>query len=157
MQVNCNLILVLDNVRSRVNVGSVFRSADAFGITQLYLCGITPCPPHREIEKTALGATSFVNWKYRSDTKQLLVELQQSGYQICAIEQHAQSVALEQCKFNSEKQYAFVFGNELTGISEFCLDLADKVVEISQYGQKKSLNIAVAVGVSLWAFHRQNS
>lgn len=152
-----NLVLILDNVRSRVNVGTVFRSADAFGVAKIYLCGITPCPPHREIEKTALGSSSSVPWEYRANTKDLILELQSKAYQILALEQHSKSEFLEQFKFNPESNYALLFGNELAGVSAECLDLADKILEIRQYGQKKSLNIAVTVGVSLWAFRVQNT
>lgn len=143
-------IIVLDNVRSLNNVGSAFRTSDAFRVEAIYLCGITAKPPHREIQKTALGATESVDWKYFSTTAEAVAILRTEDYQIVAIEQADESVELQDFKIDLEKKYALIFGNELKGVEEDIVKNADTVIEIPQFGTKHSLNIAVSIGVVLW-------
>jgi tRNA G18 (ribose-2'-O)-methylase SpoU len=143
------VIVVLDNIRSMHNVGSIFRSADAFLIQAIYLCGYTPQPPHRDINKTALGATETVEWKYFSKTEEALNELIKEKFQIYAIEQVEGSVSLEHFKFD-ESKIALVFGNEVEGVSDNVLDLCNGCIEIPQLGTKHSLNVSVAAGILLW-------
>ena len=142
--------LVLDNVRSMHNVGSAFRTSDAFAIERIILCGITGTPPHREIEKTALGATQSVAWHHASDTLQALQQLQQDGYRLTAIEQAKESIPLQQFKPLPAEKYALIFGNEVHGVSEEVMKFVDMCIEIPQSGTKHSLNIAVSVGIVLW-------
>jgi tRNA G18 (ribose-2'-O)-methylase SpoU len=142
------VILVLDNVRSALNVGSIFRTADAFAIESVYLCGITACPPHREILKTALGATETVNWKYFSQFDEAAIELKSAGYQIAAVEQTDSSITLNQ--FMPSGKQALVFGNEIDGVSDKALQYCHSFIEIPQYGVKHSLNVAVCAGIILW-------
>ena len=143
-------ILVLDNIRSLNNIGSAFRTADAFRIEAVYLCGITAKPPHRDIQKTALGATESVAWKYFEHTADAIVELHKQAYRIVAVEQADQSVSLADFTVEENQKYALVFGNEVKGVEEEIVKNADKVVEIPQFGTKHSLNISVSVGVVLW-------
>ncbi len=143
-------IVVLDNVRSLNNVGSAFRTSDAFRVESVYLCGITAQPPHREIQKTALGATESVDWKYFSTTAEAVNFLRTKNYRIIAIEQADESVELQDFKIDLEKKYALIFGNEVKGVEEDVVADADEVVEIPQSGTKHSLNIAVSIGVVLW-------
>jgi tRNA G18 (ribose-2'-O)-methylase SpoU len=145
------VVLVLDNVRSLHNVGSVFRSADAFRIEKIYLCGITARPPHKDIRKTALGATESVAWEYAPKTETLMESLQQT-HQCWAVEQARGSVSLEAFQPDAGKPYAFVLGHEVKGVSQEVIDLCRGVVEIPQLGTKHSLNISVAAGVVLWDF-----
>lgn len=143
------LIIVLDDVRSMHNVGSVFRTADAFGVEAVYLCGYTPCPPHRDIHKTALGATETVLWKHTSSAELAVKDLKTRGYRILPVEQAHNSTNLS--RFNWDQQpTALIFGNEVEGVSDKVLALADGVLEIPQFGAKHSLNIAVSAGVVLW-------
>lgn len=144
------LIIILDNIRSLNNIGSVFRTADAFLIEKIYLCGITATPPHKDIQKTALGATDTVDWEYKENTLELVQELQQQHIQILSIEQAENAVMLN--KFNPEphKTYAVIFGNEVKGVQQDIVTLSDTVIEIPQYGTKHSLNISVSAGVVLW-------
>lgn len=142
--------VVLDNVRSLNNVGSAFRTSDAFRIDGIYLCGITAKPPHREIQKTALGATESVDWKYFTTTAEAVEALRAENYQIIAIEQADESVELQDFSVDLEKKYALIFGNEVKGVEEDIVKGADEVVEIPQFGTKHSLNIAVSIGVVLW-------
>ncbi len=144
------IIVVLDNVRSLNNVGSAFRTSDAFRVEAIYLCGITAKPPHREIQKTALGATESVDWKYFSTTAEAVNFLRMKNYRIIAIEQADESVGLQDFKIDLEKKYALIFGNEVKGVEEDVVVDADEVVEIPQFGTKHSLNIAVSIGVVLW-------
>ena len=146
------LVIVLDNVRSALNVGSVFRTADAFAVEQVMLCGITAQPPHREIQKTALGATETVSWKYADTTRNALVELKQSGFIICGVEQLHGGIFLNDFKPDLRQRYAFVFGNEVNGISDDILDLLDVGIEIPQLGTKHSFNVSVTAGIVLWDF-----
>lgn len=148
------LILVLDNVRSMHNVGSVFRSADAFLIRGLYLCGYTPRPPHRDIHKTALGATETVSWQYFPTTREALGSLKADGFEIFAVEQVEESIPLQRFAGRSKTPLALVFGNELSGVGEEVLPLCDGAVEIPQWGMKHSLNISVAAGIVLWELVR---
>lgn len=144
--------LILDDIRSLNNVGSVFRTADAFRVEKLYLGGITGTPPHRDITKTAIGATESVAWQHVADIDALVVTLQAAGYVVVAIEQAAGSVQLPDFKPESNKRYAFVFGNEVTGVRDSVVRQADLVVEIPQFGTKHSLNIAVTAGIICYDF-----
>lgn len=143
------IVIVLDNVRSLNNIGSVFRTADAFLVAKIYLCGITGTPPHKDIHKTALGATDSVAWEYRKDTVQLILELKKEHYCL-AVEQAKNSIMLNTLTMAPTKQYALVFGNEVKGVSQEVVDACDAVLEIPQLGTKHSLNIAVSVGVVIW-------
>lgn len=146
------LVLVLDNVRSLHNVGSAFRTADAFAVRKIYLCGITGTPPHKEINKTALGATESVEWEHFTPTAELAQQLKTEGYQLIAIEQADRSVSLASYAPAPGQKYALVFGNEVFGVEDDVMQLADAVIEIPQFGTKHSLNISVAVGVVVWDF-----
>ena len=146
------LVLVLDNVRSLNNVGSVFRTADAFMVEKIYLCGITGTPPHRDIEKTALGATESVEWVHVPDTTELVKALKSDGFQVVAIEQAEHSVKLNDFQPDFNNNYAFVLGNEVFGVEQEVINLSDTVLEIPQFGTKHSLNISVATGVVVWDF-----
>ncbi|MBR4822389.1 MAG: RNA methyltransferase [Bacteroidales bacterium] len=143
--------VILDNVRSAHNVGSVFRSADAFRIDRVWLCGITPLPPTAEIHKTALGAEDSVRWEHRDDSVALVKELQAQGYTVVSVEQTEHSVSLRDFKCDFGKKYAFVFGNEVDGVSQEVVDAGDVSLEIPQFGTKHSLNVSVCAGVVLWA------
>ncbi len=147
-----NLVVVLDNIRSMSNVGAAFRTGDAFAIDKLFLCGITACPPHREINKTALGAQETVDWQHFEHTHDALTQLKTDGYLIIVLEQTDKSVSLADYTIEANKKYALVVGNEVFGISDESLPLADHAVEIPQYGTKHSLNVAVALGIALWTF-----
>lgn len=144
--------LILDSVRSLNNVGSVFRTADAFRAEKLYLGGITGQPPHRDITKTALGATESVAWEPAPDVVALVKELREAGWIVVAIEQAEGSTKLPDFQPNPNNRYAFVFGNEVTGVSDAIVQTADWVVEVPQFGTKHSLNIAVTAGVICWDF-----
>ncbi len=151
------IVLVLDNVRSMHNVGSAFRTADGFAIEKIYLCGITGTPPHREIEKTALGATQSIAWEYAKDTKDALQKLKDEQFKIIAIEQAEQSVMLNEFKQNSADKYAFVFGNEVHGVDEEIMEMVDACIEIPQFGTKHSFNVSVTIGIVLWDFIRNRN
>jgi tRNA G18 (ribose-2'-O)-methylase SpoU len=144
------LVIVLDNVRSMHNVGSVFRTADAFLISGIWLCGYTPKPPHRDIQKTALGATETVEWKYAEKTTDAVLALKQEGYKIYAIEQVEKSIPLHEFSSGNMRKIAVIFGNEVSGIDAEVLKLCDGSIEIPQFGMKHSLNISVAAGIVLW-------
>jgi len=144
------VVVVLDNVRSMHNIGSVFRTADGFAVEQLFLCGITAQPPHREIEKTALGATQSINWKYFNHTLQAVEQLRSEGYQIIAIEQAEKSIMLNQFTPVRSEKYALIFGNEVNGVSDEVMQDIDACVEIPQFGTKHSFNIVVSAGIVLW-------
>lgn len=146
------LVLVLDNVRSMMNTGSLFRTADAFLLQGLLLCGITATPPHREIQKTALGATESVYWRYFEKTTQAILELKKQGYKVYALEQAVGSVNLKDFKPDPLQSYALVFGNEVKGVEEQVLALCDGCLEIPQFGTKHSLNVAVTAGMVIWDF-----
>ncbi len=147
------VVIILDNVRSLHNVGSVFRTCDAFRIETLYLCGITGTPPHKELHKTALGATDSVNWKYSDATISTVNELKEQGYKTYCIEQTQKSVMLHQTKLTGK--IAFVFGNEVEGVGDDIIQIADGCIEIPQFGTKHSFNVAVTVGMILWETFRQ--
>ncbi|GGG35492.1 RNA methyltransferase [Dokdonia pacifica] len=144
------LLIILDNIRSLNNIGSVFRTADAFLVQKIYLCGITAQPPHREIQKTALGATDAVDWEYVEDTVTLSRKLKQQGIHVCAIEQAEDAVMLNDFKPEKGKTYAIVFGNEVKGVQQGVVSESDTVLEIPQFGTKHSLNISVSCGVVVW-------
>lgn len=144
------VIAVLDNIRSMHNVGSVFRTADAFLIEAIFLCGYTPQPPHRDINKTALGATESVDWMYFATTVDAVNELKNNGYKVYAIEQTEGSISLQHFASGNSEKIALVFGNEVEGISNDVLPLTDGCIEIPQMGMKHSLNISVAAGIVLW-------
>jgi len=150
------IVILLDNVRSLNNIGSIFRTADAFLIEAIYLCGITAKPPHKDIQKTALGATESVEWKYFEDTIDAIKESKKAGYKIIIVEQIDKSISLSEFYPEINAKYVFVFGNEITGVDERLLTYGDKFVEIFQSGTKHSLNIAVSVGIVIWdIFNKQ--
>lgn len=151
------LIVVLDHVRSLNNVGSVFRTSDAFRVEAIYLCGITACPPHAEIHKTALGAEETVDWYYFNDTPEAVDKLKQDGYIVCAVEQAEGSVMLDKLVLESTKRYAIIMGNEVKGVQQRVVDNCDLCVEIPQYGTKHSLNVSVTTGIVIWDFFKQLS
>jgi len=144
------LIVVLDNIRSLNNIGSVFRTADAFLVEKIYLCGITATPPHKDIRKTALGATESVDWEYRESTVQLIQELKAIEFVPFAVEQTENAMMLNQFQVSDGKKYVLVFGNEVKGVSQEVVDSCDGVIEIPQYGTKHSLNISVSFGIVVW-------
>ena len=146
------IIVVLDNVRSGHNAGSVFRTCDAFGLLAIYLCGITPFPPNREVMKTALGSAESMDWLFYPETKDALKELRDNGFEIILAEHTTESIALQDFLPSREKKYALVFGNEVDGIQNELLAMADGAIEIPQFGTKHSLNISVAAGIILWDF-----
>jgi len=144
--------VVLDNVRSMHNIGSIFRTSDGFAVEQVILCGITAQPPHREIEKTALGATQSINWSYHDDVVAAVQKLRADGYQIIAIEQAEDSVMLNQFTPDKNSKYALIFGNEVNGVSDEVMQIIDTCIEIPQFGTKHSFNIVVSAGIVLWDF-----
>ena len=147
--------LVLDNIRSLHNVGSAFRTADAFRIEKIYLTGITGTPPHREIEKTALGATASVDWAYVEKPEEAARALKETGYQLVIVEQTTDSVPLNTFRVQSDQKYALVFGNEVKGVSEEVIALGNWALEVPQLGTKHSLNISVCLGIVLWEVFKQ--
>ena len=145
------LIVVLDNVRSAINVGSIFRTSDAFMIEKIVLCGITACPPNKDILKTALGATESVDWSYENDTLTYLKSIEnRNDYDFICVEQATNSIKLNDFKFHVGKKTILIFGNEVDGVSQAILDISDICLEIPQHGTKHSLNVAVSAGVVLW-------
>ena len=151
------LIVVLDHVRSLNNVGSVFRTSDAFRVEAVYLCGITACPPNAEIHKTSLGAEDTVAWEYFKDTPEAVDKLRANGYTVCAIEQAEGSVMLDNLSLDKGKKYAIVLGNEVKGVQQNVVDQCDMCVEIPQYGTKHSLNVSVTAGIVIWDFFQRLS
>ena len=151
-----SVVIVLDNVRSLNNVGSAFRTGDAFLIEEIILCGVTGCPPNKEIEKTALGATSTVNWRYFNTTLEAVETLKQNEYKLFAVEQTENSIALNEFDASHEKM-ALVFGNEVYGVEQEVIDRCEGVIEIPQIGTKHSLNISVSVGIVLWEMFRKGT
>jgi tRNA G18 (ribose-2'-O)-methylase SpoU len=143
-------IVVLDNVRSLNNVGSIFRTADAFIVEAVWLCGITATPPHREIHKTALGATESVEWQYRESAAAAAGELRERGYRIISVEQADRAVPLDTFELKEGEKYALVFGHEIKGVSEEVVEMSDSCIEIPQFGTKHSFNVAVSAGIVLW-------
>jgi len=146
------VVVVLDNIRSMHNVGSVFRTCDAFLVEKLFLCGISPIPPHREISKTAIGATESVDWEYFNNTFDALNYLKHLGYFLIAVEQTTESVDLDLYLIKNHVKYALIFGNEVNGISDECMHIIDQSIEIAQAGTKHSLNVSVAGGIVLHKF-----
>lgn len=148
------LIVVLDQVRSLYNVGSVFRSSDAFRVESLYLCGITATPPHAEIHKTALGAEDSVSWRYFKTTQEAVAELKAEGVEVWAVEQVEGSVMLQNFRPQAGKRYAIILGNEVKGVQQDVVDECDGCIEIPQFGTKHSLNVSVTAGILIWEFAR---
>lgn len=144
------VIIVLDNVRSLNNTGSVFRTADAFLVEAIYLCGFTGTPPHKDIHKTALGATDSVEWKHFEKTETAIAELKQRNFQIISVEQTVNSVILSDFIPEKDSCYALVFGNEINGVAQEVIDISDTCIEIPQFGTKHSFNISVSAGIVLW-------
>lgn len=149
------VVVVLDNVRSQNNIGSVFRTSDAFLVRRVLLCGITASPPHKDIHKTALGATESVDWSYFEHTSDAISELRKQGYTIVAVEQTEASTGLDNFRLARENHYAFVFGHEIRGVQQEIVNQSDLCLDIPQFGTKHSLNIAVCVGMVLWEAYRQ--
>lgn len=147
-----NACIVLDDIRSMNNVGSAFRTGDAFRIEKIFLCGITATPPHRDINKTALGATETVAWEYAKNIQEMITHLKSEGYVIVSVEQADHSTSLLDFQPDAAKKYAFIFGNEVFGVNESVVKNSDIVLEIPQYGTKHSLNISVSLGIVIWDF-----
>lgn len=149
------LVVVLDNVRSLHNIGSVFRTSDAFRVECIYLCGITAVPPHPEIHKTALGAEFTVDWKYVDNAIEAVDNLRQKGYIVYSVEQTENSIMLENIRLEQGKRYAVVLGNEVKGVQQEVINHSDGCIEIPQYGTKHSLNVSVAAGIIIWDLSKQ--
>lgn len=149
------VIIVLDHVRSMNNIGSIFRTCDAFLVEAIYLCGITATPPHREIHKTALGAENSVAWRYFPDTMEAIGELRRNKYTIVSLEQTSGSMKLQDFTPETLSNYAFVFGNEIRGVQQGVVNHSDLCIEIPQFGTKHSFNITVSAGILLWEFFRK--
>jgi 23S rRNA (guanosine2251-2'-O)-methyltransferase len=149
------LALVLDNIRSGLNVGSAFRTADAFALQHVYLCGITAQPPHREILKTAIGATASMEWSYFDQTTDAIQQLKKDGWSVWVVEQTTSSTALQDFQWESREKIALVFGNEVKGVSNEILPMVEGSIEVPQFGTKHSLNISVCVGVVVWELFRK--
>jgi tRNA G18 (ribose-2'-O)-methylase SpoU len=148
------VVVVLDNIRSLNNVGSVFRTSDAFRIEKIILCGFTATPPHKEIHKTALGAEDSVNWEFVESTVEAVKKLKSEGYITCSIEQVENSIMLPDLNIEKNKKYALIFGNEVKGVQQAVVDISDYSIEIPQEGTKHSLNISVSAGIVLWDFYK---
>lgn len=144
------IIIILDNIRSLNNIGSVFRTADAFLVQKIYLCGITATPPHKDIRKTALGATDSVDWEYRENTLELIEELKGIGVKTIAVEQAENAIMLNEFRTKENETLALIFGNEVKGVSQEVVSASDAVLEIPQFGTKHSLNISVSTGIVVW-------
>ena len=149
------IIIILDDIRSLHNIGSVFRTADAFLIEKIYLCGITATPPHKEIQKTALGATETVIWEHQKNVLEVIQDLKKQEVVVLAIEQVEHAYLLDNFKVDTSKKYALVFGNEVYGVSQEAVALCDGCIEIPQLGTKHSLNIAVSAGIVIWDLFKQ--
>ncbi len=149
------LVVILDNVRSLHNIGSVFRTSDAFRVECIYLCGITATPPHPEMHKTALGAEFTVDWKYVNNAVEAVDNLRQEGYVVFSIEQAENSIMLENIQLEQGKRYAVVLGNEVKGVQQEVIDHSDGCIEIPQYGTKHSLNVSVTAGIVIWDLFKQ--
>ena len=144
------MIIILDNIRSAHNVGSIFRTCDAFLISEIILCGITATPPNKEIRKTALGSTESVDWRYFDNIEEVVLNLKKEGFQIISIEQADKSLKLENFEPKKDKKYAFIFGNEIKGIDQKIIDISNDVLEIPQFGTKHSINVSVSAGIVIW-------
>lgn len=149
------IIVVLDNVRSLNNIGSIFRTADAFKLEAIYLCGICATPPHKEIHKTALGAEDSVYWEYFETAKEAVWKLKKEEYEVVAVEQTEKSIMLEKFPLDEQLKYALVFGNEVKGIEQDVINLCNESVEIPQFGTKHSFNVSVSAGIVLWEWYRR--
>ncbi len=149
-QAKIPLVVVLDSIRSMNNVGSVFRTCDAFKVEKLFLCGITACPPNKEISKTALGATESVIWTYVEDVVELADRLKKEGYKVFVVEQVDESVKLQNMSFSKDEKLAVIVGNEVFGVDERLLPICDAAIEIPQFGTKHSLNVSIAAGIVIW-------
>lgn len=150
------IIVILNDIRSLNNIGSFFRTSDAFNVEKIYLCGITANPPHRDIQKTALGATETVEWEYRRSILDLVLELKEQGVAICSIEQTEKTTFLQNVEDLPEEKFALVFGNEVNGVDQNVIDASNYIIEIPQFGTKHSLNVSVCAGVVLWEFSKRH-
>lgn len=148
-------VVVLDNVRSLMNIGSIFRTSDAFMVEAIYLCGISGTPPNKEITKTALGATESVAWKYFESSEQAVHKLKTEGFVILTVEQAKESISLQNFQIDFDKKYAIVFGHEIKGVDQCIVDLSDYCIEIPQFGTKHSFNVAVSAGIVLWELYNK--
>ncbi len=148
------IIVILNEIRSLTNVGTFFRTCDSFNVEKIYLCGITATPPHREIQKTALGATESMDWEHRDSTIDLVNELKSQGVKICSIEQTEKTTLLQDVENFPQEKYALVFGNEVNGVDQDVIDASDYIIEIPQFGTKHSLNVSVCAGIVMWEFVR---
>jgi len=148
------IVVILDNIRSLANVGTFFRTADAFNVSKIILGGITAKPPHREIQKTALGATESIDWEHHKELDDVLLAYKKEGYTIYAVEQAEETTLLQHVNPQAKGKHVLIFGNEVEGVQQKYVDLADTVIEIPQYGTKHSLNVSVCAGVVLWEFVR---
>lgn len=148
------LVILCDDIRSMHNVGSVFRTADAFSVKKIYLCGITACPPHKEIRKTAIGATESVAWEYAKNAESVLKKLMLHGYTPLAIEQVDTSISLKDFQVEKDKKYVLILGNEVEGVQQHLIDLCETAIEIPQSGTKHSLNVSVCTGIVVWKFYK---
>ena len=149
-----NILIIMDEVRSMHNVGSAFRTADAFGLAGIFLCGFTPCPPHRDIRKTALGAEDAVAWQYFSTTTEAMDAAEAAGYKLLAVEQTHGSIPLQVLTWDKTEKLALIFGNEVSGVSDNALSRVSGCIEIPQWGAKHSFNISVSIGIVLWQLIR---
>jgi len=149
------IIVVLNDIRSLTNVGTFFRTSDAFNVQKIYLCGITATPPHREIQKTALGATETVSWEHRENIMELVNELKSDGIRVCSIEQTEKTTFLQDVDKLPNDTYALVFGNEVNGVDQDVIDASDHILEIPQFGTKHSLNVSVCAGIVMWEFAKK--
>jgi tRNA G18 (ribose-2'-O)-methylase SpoU len=149
------LIVILNDIRSLNNIGSFFRTADAFNVEKIYLCGITATPPHRDIQKTALGATETIDWEHRLSIVDLVKELKADGVNVCSIEQAEKTTHLNRIDELKGEKFALIFGNEVNGVDQDAIDLSDHIIEIPQFGTKHSLNVSVCAGVVLWEFAKR--
>ena len=149
------IVIILDDIRSLNNIGSFFRTADAFALEKIYLCGITACPPHRDIQKTALGATESVEWEYNESVIEVIETLKSKKYKVYAVEQTAKSISLEKFKIDPSDRIALIFGNEVSGVNQDAIDNSMGSIEIPQFGTKHSLNVSLSAGVVLWHLTHQ--
>tara|TARA_R110002072_G_scaffold238939_1_gene396641 strand:- start:33007 stop:33540 length:534 start_codon:yes stop_codon:yes gene_type:complete len=148
------LVVILNDIRSLTNVGTFFRTCDSFNVEKIYLCGITASPPHREIQKTALGSTESMEWEHRESTIDLVKDLKNKGLKICSIEQTEKTTFLQDVSQFPKEKYALVFGNEVNGVDQDVIDESDFIIEIPQFGTKHSLNVSVCAGIVIWEFVR---
>ncbi len=149
------IVVILDDIRSLNNIGSFFRTADAFNVEKIYLCGITAIPPHRDIQKTALGATETIAWEYKKSIVDLSAELKAQGYCLCSIEQTEKTVHLDKIHELNHEKFALFFGNEVNGVNQEVVDLSDTIIEVPQFGTKHSLNVSVCAGIVMWEFAKR--